>query len=113
MPAETAYRDESQTPSREEIDRTPGPVLLEFGTAWCGHCIAIRRRVADLLEQHAEVKHIKVEDGPVRPLGRSFQVRLWPNFVFLRGGRVVRQLARPSYAALDEGFRALESPTAD
>jgi thioredoxin 1 len=111
MPAETAYRDESQAPSREDIDRMPGPVLLEFGTAWCGHCIAIQRRVSDLLERHAEVKHIKVEDGPGRPLGRSFKVRLWPSFVFLRGGRVVRQLARPSYAALDEGFLALDAST--
>jgi hypothetical protein len=27
---------------------------------------------------------VKVDDGPDRPLGRSFQVRLWPSFVFLR-----------------------------
>jgi thioredoxin 1 len=58
------------------------------------------------------VKHVKVEDGPGRPLGRSFSVRLWPSFVFLRDGRVVQQIARPSYSALDEGFRALLSPPA-
>jgi thioredoxin 1 len=113
MPAEIEYRDESAAPSREEIDQQTGAVLLEFGTAWCGHCIAIKRRVADLLERHPEVKHVKVEDGPGRPLGRSFHVRLWPNFVFLRDGRVVRQIARPSYAALDEAFQALAAPTAD
>ncbi len=110
MAAETAYRDESSAPSREEIDRETGLVLLEFGTTWCGHCRAIARRVAELLDQHPEVKHVKVEDGPGRPLGRSFEVRLWPSFVFLRNGQVVRQLARPSYAALDEGFRALTDP---
>jgi thioredoxin 1 len=112
MPAETAYRDESQAPSREEIDREAGPVLLEFGTEWCGHCRAVARRVAELLDRHPEVKHVKVEDGPGRPLGRSFNVRLWPSFVFLRDGRVVQQIARPSYAALDEGFRALLAPPA-
>ncbi|HUL80128.1 MAG TPA: thioredoxin, partial [Vicinamibacteria bacterium] len=47
------------------------------------------------------------EDGPGRPLGRSFQVRLWPNLVFLRDGRVVRQLARPGHDQLDEAFQAL------
>jgi thioredoxin 1 len=104
---EIEYRDEEHAPRREEIDREPGPLLLEFGTAWCGHCIAIRRRVAELLERHPAVKHVKVEDGPGRPLGRSFHVRLWPSFVFLREGRVVRQLARPTYAALDEAFAAL------
>jgi thioredoxin 1 len=109
MPAETAYRDETQAPTREEVDRSKGPVLLEFGTSWCGHCRAIALRVTELLDRHPEVKHVKVEDGPGRPLGRSFQVRLWPSFVFLRDGRVVRQLARPSHAALDEAFQALEA----
>lgn len=107
MPAETEYRDETRAPSREEIDRTPGPVLLEFGTAWCGFCRGLAPRVALLLDRHPEVRHLKVEDGPGRPLGRSFKVRLWPNLVFLRDGRVVHQLARPGHDQLDEAFREL------
>jgi hypothetical protein len=31
MPFERDYRDESRTPAREEVDRTPGPVVVEFG----------------------------------------------------------------------------------
>jgi thioredoxin 1 len=111
MLAETAYRDESHTPSREEIDREPGPLLVEFGTPWCGHCRAIAPRVAELLARHPEVKHVKVEDGPGRPLGRSFSVRMWPSFVFLRDGRIVREVARPSHAVLDEAFQALSAPS--
>lgn len=107
MPAETDYRDESKAPTREEVDRASGPVLLEFGTTWCGHCRALAPRLAELLGRHPEVKHLKIEDGPGRPLGRSFQVRLWPSLVFMRDGQVVRQLARPGHAALDEAFRAL------
>jgi hypothetical protein len=34
-------------------------------------------------------------------------VRLWPNLVFLREGQVVRQLARPGDAQLEEAFRTL------
>jgi thioredoxin len=109
MPAETQFRDESHAPTRAEIDAGQGPVLLEFGTAWCGHCRAIALRVAELLERYPDVKHVKVEDGPGRPLGRSFGVRLWPNFVFVRDGKVVRQLARPSHAKLEEAFVALTS----
>lgn len=107
MAAETEYRDETRTPSREELDALPGAVLLEFGTSWCGFCRALAPRVAALLEQHPEVKHIKVEDGPGRPLGRSFKVRIWPNLVFLRDGQLVRQLARPGHDQLDDAFRAL------
>jgi thioredoxin 1 len=109
MPVETEYRDESHAPTRAEIDASEGPVLLEFGTAWCGHCRALAFKVEELLERHPEVKHVKVEDGPGRPLGRSFEVRLWPSFVFLRDGKVLRQLARPSHAKLDEAFAALTS----
>jgi thioredoxin 1 len=105
--AEKVYRGESQAPSREEIDATPGLVLLEFGTPWCGICRALAPKVAQLLDAHAEVRHVKVEDGPGRPLGRSFRVTLWPNLVFLRDGVVVRQLARPSHADLEEAFREL------
>jgi len=109
MPVEAEYREEGLAPTRAEIDRAEGLVLLEFGTAWCGHCRAVAFKVKELLESHPEVKHVKVEDGPGRPLGRSFQVRLWPSFVFLREGTVVRQLARPSHASLEEAMSALTS----
>jgi thioredoxin 1 len=110
MPAETEYRDEARTPAREELDAMAGPVLLEFGTSWCGYCRALAPRVSALLDQHPAVRHVKVEDGPGRPLGRSFKVKLWPNLVFLRDGRLVAQLARPGYDQLEESFRALVEP---
>jgi thioredoxin 1 len=95
------------SPTRDEIDGTAGPVLLEFGTDWCGFCRAAAPEIEKMLRQHPEVRHIKVEDGPGRPLGRSFRVRLWPNLVFLKDGVVVRQLARPSGADLRDAFQAL------
>jgi thioredoxin 1 len=105
------YLAEEQAPRREEIDRTPGPLVLEFGTDWCGFCRAAAPQVESLLRQHPDVRHIRVEDGPGRRLGRSFRVKLWPNLVFLRDGKVVRQLARPSAADLREAFDALTQPT--
>ncbi|MBS0495898.1 MAG: thioredoxin family protein, partial [Proteobacteria bacterium] len=41
------------------------------------------------------VQHLKVEDGPGRPLGRSYRVKLWPTLVFLRDGQEVSRLVRP------------------
>jgi thioredoxin 1 len=82
-------------PTREEIDALPGPVMLEFGTDWCPHCLALQPQLGCLLGEFRGVRHIKVEDGKGRPLGRSFRVKLWPNLVFLRDGKVVAQLARP------------------
>jgi thioredoxin 1 len=98
------YLTLEEAPSREEMDRSQGLVLLEFGTDWCPICRALQPYVARLLEQHPQVRHVKVEDGPGRKLGRSFQVKLWPNLVFLKDGAVFRQLARPTRTALQETF---------
>jgi len=103
------YLELERAPTREEVDQMKGLVLLEFGTDWCGFCSAAAPQVESFLRQHPGVRHVKVEDGPGRPLGRSFRVRLWPNLVFLRDGVVVRQLARPGTADLREAFEALTS----
>jgi thioredoxin 1 len=102
-----SYLEPEAAPTREAVDRMPGLVLLEFGTDWCGFCRAAQPQVASLLRDNPAVRHVKVEDGPGLPLGRSFRVRLWPNFVLLRDGAVVRQLARPSVHELKEAFTAL------
>jgi thioredoxin 1 len=94
-------------PSREEIDRTEGPVLLEFGAYWCGYCRALQPKLAVELERFPEIRHIKVEDGPGKPLGRSFRVKLWPTLVFLRDGKVVKQVSRPEVEEVREGLEAI------
>jgi thioredoxin 1 len=82
-------------PPRSEIDALEGAAMLEFGTPWCGHCRFAQPLLAAALADHPEVRHIKIQDGSGRPLGRSFGVRLWPTLVFLRGGREVARLVRP------------------
>jgi thioredoxin 1 len=85
-------------PTRDEIDASQGPILLEFGTGWCGHCQAAAPAIAEVLAENPAVKHIKVEDGPGRPLGRSFRVKLWPTAVFLKDGQEVARVVRPVVA---------------
>ena len=100
-----AYGPEELT--RADVDRMQGPVLLNFGTDWCGYCRAIEPHLSNLLAAHPEIRHIKVEDGRGRPLGRSFRVKLWPTLVFLQDGRVVRQMSRPEAAEVRGGFEAV------
>ncbi|CAG2134224.1 hypothetical protein LMG31506_01342 [Cupriavidus yeoncheonensis] len=85
----------SDAPPRTEIDALQGPTLLEFGTGWCGHCQRAQPALAMAFARYPDVRHIKVEDGSGRPLGRSFRVRLWPTLVFLRDGQEVSRLVRP------------------
>jgi len=94
-------------PTRDEVDRMPGRVVLEFGAAWCPHCQALQGGLAESLNARPDVRHIKVEDGKGKPLGRSFRVKLWPTLVFLRDGQVLKQVSRPSSQELQEGMSLL------
>ncbi len=83
-------------PTREEIDATRGPLMLEFGTAWCGHCQLAAPAVEQALAEMPGVVHVQVEDGPGRRLGRSFRVKLWPTLVILNDGIEVARVVRPT-----------------
>jgi thioredoxin 1 len=107
------YQPDETAPAREEIDQLTGPVLLEFGTPWCGYCQAAQRDIVTLLAEHPGVRHVKVEDGPGRRLGRSFRVKLWPNLVFMNDGAVVRQLARPSQREMRDAFQEIAAPAVE
>ena len=85
-------------PPRSEIDALAGPTLLEFGTSWCGHCRAAQPLIESAFAAHPGVRHIRIEDGSGRRLGRSFGVKLWPTLVFLDGGVEVERLVRPADA---------------
>jgi thioredoxin 1 len=102
----------SPGPDRTEVDAWAGPVLLEFGTPWCGWCRGAQPKIEQALAAHPGVRHVKVEDGSGRPLGRSFRVKLWPTLVFLRDGQELDRLVRPQDAATIGAALALLEPAA-
>jgi thioredoxin 1 len=85
-------------PTREEVDAMPGPLVLEFGTDWGGYCQGAAPSIRAALANYPAVEHIKVEDGPGRPLGRSFRVKLWPTAIFMKDGVEVTRAVRPESA---------------
>jgi thioredoxin 1 len=99
--------DEYQNPgpTREAIDAIKGAVLLEFGTDWCGFCQGAAPSIRAALSEAPTVEHIKVEDGPGRPLGRSFRVKLWPTLIAMKDGVEQARVVRPTHA--DEVRKAL------
>ncbi|MPS27174.1 thioredoxin [Alcaligenaceae bacterium SAGV3] len=99
-------------PARTEVDALGGPTVLEFGAPWCGHCLAAQPLIEAAFDGHPKVRHLKVEDGKGRPLGRSFGVKLWPTLVFLDEGREVARLVRPGQAAQIRDALALIDPPA-
>ena len=97
-------------PARSEIDALSGPVLLEYGAPWCEHCQAAQPLIAEAFAGHEAVRHIRVEDGKGRPLGRSFAVKLWPTLVFLKDGKEIARLVRPHGAEAIRQEMALIDP---
>jgi len=85
-------------PERSAIDATPGLVALDFGANWCGYCRAAEPLIDQALAEFPAARHIKVEDGPGRKLGRSFRVKLWPTVVVLKDGQEVARVVRPDDA---------------
>ncbi|MFC5478498.1 thioredoxin family protein [Massilia suwonensis] len=96
---------QTSQPERSAVDALPGVVALDFGTNWCGYCRAGEPHIAGALKEQPGVQHIQVEDGPGRPLGRSFKIKLWPTVVVLKDGVEVARVTRPDSA--DEVREAL------
>jgi thioredoxin 1 len=86
-------------PERTAIDAMPGIVALEFGTDWCGFCKAAAPAITSALAEQPAVRHIKVEDGSGRALGRSFRIKLWPTLVILKDGQELARVVRPADSA--------------
>lgn len=93
-------------PTRAEVDQLTGATVLEFGAGWCPICQAARPLIDSALANRPRLRHLWIEDGKGKPLGRSFRVKLWPTLIFLRDGQEVGRVVRPTQvsdlaAALD------------
>lgn len=94
MPYQASYANPE--PTREHVDSMDGLVALEFGAPWCGFCQGAQPLLQAALGPRNDIRHVKVEDGRGRPLGRSFGIKLWPTLVLLRDGREVARVVRPA-----------------
>ena len=89
-----AYTED--VPSREEIDKLRGAVVLEFGANWCSICKAAQPIIDDAFGPSRAFRHIKAEDASGRPLGRSFRIKLWPTLIFMKDGQEIERVVRPT-----------------
>jgi thioredoxin 1 len=102
---------EATQTTRAEVDSLAEPVVIEFGTSWCGHCMAAQPLIESAMADFPALRHLKVEDGPGRPLGRSFRVKLWPTLIFMAGGQEVARLVRPASAGeIGSALRQIVNP---
>jgi len=108
MPYDNQYTPESITP--EGVAHSRGPLLLEFGTNWCGFCKAVQPHVKTAMESYPGVEHVKIEDGKGRRLGRAFGVKFWPTLIFLKDGQEITRLVRPDNREdIDTGLAQIQA----
>jgi thioredoxin 1 len=94
-------------PTRADVDALVGASVIEFGTDWCGFCQGAQPLIERAFAAHPGTRHLKIEDGPGRPLGRSFRVKLWPTLIFMRDGAEVARVVRPTdVAQIEQAFVA-------
>lgn len=94
-----SHRFEAVEPTRAEVDSMPGCTVLEFGTPWCGFCQSSQPLIESELSKMPSVRHLKIEDGRGKRLGRSFRVKLWPTLIVLANGREVARVVRPEQSS--------------
>ncbi len=93
------------------VDQLKGPVVIDFGTNWCGFCQRAQPLIDAAFETHPGMPHLKIEDGSGRLLGRSFAVKLWPTLIFLKDGVELARLVRPSQTdAIRQALALIASP---
>lgn len=90
------YQYATEAPELAQVEAQAGFTLLNFGTDWCAHCQAALAPVDNFLQQHNQLTHLPVEDGKGRPLGRHYQVKLWPSLILLKDGQEVARVVRPT-----------------
>jgi thioredoxin 1 len=94
MPYTAVYAEVE--PARADVDALPGLTVLEFGAPWCPHCIGAQPHIEAVLSPRDDLRHLKIEDGPGRPLGRSHRIKLWPSVLILRDGEELARVVRPT-----------------
>lgn len=82
-------------PTLAKIAAMPGRVLLEFGAGWCGYCRAAQPLISQALAGQDDLRHLRIEDGKGRRLGRHYRVKLWPTLLLLVDGQEVARVVRP------------------
>ena len=87
---------ETAEPTRAEVDALAGVTLIEVGAPWCGHCLLAQPLLEAAMSRALPLRHLKIEDGRGRALGRSFGIKLWPTLVLLQDGEELARVVRPT-----------------
>ena len=74
--------------SKQQVLRSPLPVLVDFGADWCGPCRAIEPVVEKIAEQHAgKVRVVMIDADASAAIAARYRVRALPTVISFVGGQ--------------------------
>lgn len=72
-----------------EVLNSDRPVLIDFWASWCGPCKMIAPEIAQIAEEHPEIKVCKVNVDEEEKLAYEFNVESIPSVFYLKEGKIV------------------------
>ena len=72
----------------EEVVKSDKPVLLDFWAPWCGPCKMLGPVVAEIAEEHDEIKVGKVNVDEQEELATQFGIMSIPTLVLMKNGKI-------------------------
>ena len=73
-----------------EVRQSDRPVLVDFWASWCGPCRMLAPLVAELAEEHDEIKVCTVNVDEQRELAMQFRIMSIPTLILFKDGKPVR-----------------------
>lgn len=83
----------------QEVINSDKPVLVDFWATWCGPCKMLAPTIAQIAEEHPEIKVGKVNTDEQMELSMQFGIMSIPTVILFKGGKAVDKLI---------GYRAKE-----
>jgi thioredoxin 1 len=69
-----------------EVLGSEGPVLVDFWADWCGPCHAVAPVLDQIVEEHADLRLVKVNIDEEQELARRYGVMSIPTMILFEGG---------------------------